>query len=263
MTTGRFTGGLPFARLGTGNHRLVILIGGPGPMPSGFGLSLYTTPYRRAIADFIIFVMGRKAGMPPGYTTRDMAADCAAAIDKEIGAPVDIVGTSYGGLLAPYIAADHPELVDHLVLDGVAFRVSDQGKAVDLRFAELQSRGKWGEALATEVTGMYPAGWRHYIFPPLARLAASLNRHHAVNVADVLIEAQAEYNHDCRGILKDIKAPTLIIAGDKDCFSPVPLLRETAALIPNSNLIIVEGKGHGAVASARFGREIIAFLLRD
>jgi len=96
ITTGHFANGVPFARLGEGSRKLVILIGGPGPMPSCFGLKLYINPYRKAVREFTIFVVGRKIGMPAGYSTRDMAADCAIAIEKEIGAPADIVGASYG-----------------------------------------------------------------------------------------------------------------------------------------------------------------------
>jgi pimeloyl-ACP methyl ester carboxylesterase len=229
-------------------------------MPSGFSLNIYTNPYRRAVKEFTIFVVGRKSGMPAGYSTREMAADCAKAIDKEIGAPVDVVGASYGGLIAPYVAVDYPGLVGHLVFASAAYRVSDQGKALDRRFAELQSQGKWGEAYAAEVTGLYPKGIRRYLFPLLARLIMSLNRRRPANSAEFLIEAQAEDEHDCHDILKKIKAPTLVIAGDRDYFFPVELLRETAALIPKAKLILLKGKGHGTVATGAFGREVLAFL---
>lgn len=260
ITTGRFANGVPFARLGEGTRKLVILTGGPAPMPSGFGLNLYIQPYRGAIKDYTIFVIGRKMGMPAGYSTREMAADCAVAVDREIGAPVDVIGDSYGGLIAPYLAADFPGLVSHLVFACAAYRISDRGKAIDRRFAELQSQGRWGEAYAVEVTGIYPEGIRRVIFPMLARLVTSFTRHKLNNPADLLIEAHAEEQHDCRYILKDIKAPTLVIDGDRDLFCPVQLLRETADLIPNARLVLLEGKGHSAVATKQFGREVLAFL---
>ncbi len=229
-------------------------------MPSGFGLNMYSNPYRQAGKDFTIFVVGRKAGKPSGYSTRHMAADCATAIEREIGAPADVIGASYGGLIAPYLAADYPGLVKRLVLASAAYRVCDHGKALDQRFAELQSQGRWGAAYAAEVTGVYPAGFRRYLFPPLVRLMLSFDRHKPASPQDFLIEAQAENEHDCRDILKEIKAPTLVIAGDRDYFFPVDLLKETASLIPNARLVLLKGKGHGAVATGRFGREVLAFL---
>jgi len=229
-------------------------------MPTGFFLNLYFGQYRKYAREFTIFVLGRRAGMPAAYSTRDMAADCAAAIQTDIGAPVDVVGESYGGLLAPYVAADYPGLVDHLVFASAAYRVSEPGKAVDRRFAELQSQGRWGAAYAVEVGGMYPRGIAHYVLPPVARLFLLGKRGRPANPSDLLVEAEAEVQHDCRHILKDIKAPTLVIAGDTDFFFPVELLRETAAGIPNAKLVLLPGKGHGAVATAPFGREVIAFL---
>jgi pimeloyl-ACP methyl ester carboxylesterase len=260
MKTGRFANGIPFARLGEGNRKMVILIGGPGPMPSGFGLSIYTNPYQDALKDFTIFVIGRKEGMPVGYSTRNMASDCATVIDKEIAAPVDVVGVSYGGLIAPYLAVDCPGLVDHLVFASAAYRVSDQGKALDRRFAELQSQGRLGEAYATEVTGMYTHGVRRYLFPLIAHVMMSLYRHRITNPSDILIEAQAEDQHDCHSILVNIKAPTLVVAGDNDYFFPVQLLQETTNSIPNAKLVLLKGKGHGVVATRRFGREVLSFL---
>jgi pimeloyl-ACP methyl ester carboxylesterase len=173
ITTGQFANGVPFARLGEGSRNLVILIGGPGPMPSGFGLNMYSNPYRQAGKDFTIFVVGRKAGKPSGYSTREMAADCAAVIDREIGAPADVIGASYGGLIAPYLAADYPGLVHRLVMASAAYRVCDQGKALDQRFAELQSQGRWGAAYAAEITGVYPAGIRQHLLPLTLRTSSS------------------------------------------------------------------------------------------
>ena len=261
-TTGRFANGVPFVRIGEGSRKLVILVGGPSPMPSGFGLSIYTNPYRKAMKDFTLFMLGRKENMPNGYSTRDMAADCAKAIEGEIGAPVDIVGASYGGLIAPYIAVDYPRLVDHLVFASSAYRISDQGKAVDRRFAELQGQGRRGEAYAVEITGMYPEGLKRHLFQMLARLVMSLSREKLAYPADLLVEAKAEEEHDCHDVLKDIKAPTLVIAGDRDFFCPIELLQETAALIPDARLVLIEGKGHSVVATERVGMAVLDFILK-
>lgn len=44
--------------------------------------------------------------------------------------------------------------------------------------------------------------------------------------------------------IASIKTPTLVIHGDKDPFMPVEGGRETARLIPDSKLLIIEGMGH-------------------
>ncbi|MGB9915446.1 MAG: alpha/beta fold hydrolase [Candidatus Bathyarchaeales archaeon] len=58
------------------------------------------------------------------------------------------------------------------------------------------------------------------------------------------MEANAEMAHNSQNRLAEIKAPTLVIGGDKDYYCPVTRLRETAAGIPNAKLILYKSKGH-------------------
>ncbi len=50
-------------------------------------------------------------------------------IEKVIGAPCDVIGCSFGGYLAAWLAAECPQLVDHLVLECPAgFRPKGKGE---------------------------------------------------------------------------------------------------------------------------------------
>lgn len=53
-------------------------------------------------------------------------------------------------------------------------------------------------------------------------------------------------NHDTEAILPDIDVPTLIIAGEKDTFTPIFRSVEMAELIPRSELVVVPGGTHVA-----------------
>ena len=44
--------------------------------------------------------------------------------------------------------------------------------------------------------------------------------------------------------LKNIKAPTLVVAGDSDLFVPVPMSHELADAIPGAELLMVKNGGH-------------------
>lgn len=50
--------------------------------------------------------------------------------------------------------------------------------------------------------------------------------------------------HNAKDILKKIKVPTLIIAGERDLFTPVEVSREMNRAIRNSELFIVKGATH-------------------
>ncbi|MCV0424532.1 MAG: alpha/beta hydrolase [Roseibium sp.] len=49
---------------------------------------------------------------------------------------------------------------------------------------------------------------------------------------------------DSRPSLKDIACPTLVVAGDGDRLTPLPIAKEIQQGIPGSNLAVVEGCGH-------------------
>jgi pimeloyl-ACP methyl ester carboxylesterase len=58
-----------------------------------------------------------------------LAALVAEFIDKVVGGPCDVIGCSFGGYLAAWLAAERPALVDHLVLECPAgFRPKGRGE---------------------------------------------------------------------------------------------------------------------------------------
>ena len=260
-TTGSFGNGIPFIRFGSGEGKLAFFPGGPGnEMPSGLMLRMMISSFKPFVEDYTVYMMMRKSNLPNGYSTRDMSEDYASVMKDELGGPVDVIGTSYGGLIAQHFCADHPHLVRRLVLAMAAYRVSDAGKELDTLVAKLQSQGKWGAAYATEISGMFRKGVKKYLFRLLMRLLFLTKRKPPTYPADPLIEAEAETNHDTKERLPEIKVPTMIIGGDDDFFFPAELCRETVAGIPNAKLVLYEGLGHNASFDKRFNKDILAFL---
>jgi len=79
------------------------------------------------------------------------------------------------------------------------------------------------------------------------------------NPQDLLVEGKAELLDESKNQLNCITAPTLLVAGDRDYFCSLPLLHETASLIPNAKLIIYKGKGHGSLGK-QFRLDLLSFL---
>ena len=72
--------------------------------------------------------------MPAGHSVAQMADDVALAIADEVGGRVDlVVGESYGGMIAQYLAARHPDRVVYAAVVAAAAEVSAWGKEVDSR----------------------------------------------------------------------------------------------------------------------------------
>jgi homoserine acetyltransferase len=79
--------------------------------------------------------------------------------------------------------------------------------------------------------------------------------------ADLLATLDAEDRFDLVLCADHIVAQTLIIGGGRDRFYTAELFRETADLIPGSQLLMVERRGHiGVVRDRRAVAQIAGFL---
>lgn len=54
-------------------------------------------------------------------------------------------------------------------------------------------------------------------------------------------------SHDASSMLPEVRVPTLVIAGERDRFTPAERSREMAAQIPGAELLVVRGGTHGAL----------------
>ena len=129
VKTGYSKNGLPYARIGSGPRNLVIIDGldFAHKPPSGLMLRMTTSLFKNFAKDFTVYMVRRKPDLPADYSMQDMSNDYATMVRDELGGPVDIMGISTGGPIAQYFAADHPDLVRHLVLASTGYRLSDYG----------------------------------------------------------------------------------------------------------------------------------------
>ncbi len=72
--------------------------------------------YRSFSRTHRMYVIGRKNELDKGYTTRDMADDLAAAMDKLDITPAPVMGISQGGMIAQWLAINYPEKVSRLAI---------------------------------------------------------------------------------------------------------------------------------------------------
>lgn len=257
---GYLRSGLPYNRSGQGPRTLVIFQGLLFENKPQSRLIL--RPYKFLEKEYTMYSVLRKPGLPRGYTMKNMADDYAAMIRQEFGGAVDLLGVSTGGSIAQHFAADHPDLVRKLVIHSSAYTLSDQSKRFQLQIAQLSSQRQWRKAYAAMLDFMLPRrGLMKYLAQPViwlgSILATVLNA--PDNGSDLVVTVEAEDKHNFRERLAEIKAPTLVIAGNRDPFYTESLFCETAAGIPNSRLVLYEGVGHPA-GGKQFGRDVLKFL---
>jgi pimeloyl-ACP methyl ester carboxylesterase len=79
----------------------------------------------------------------------------------------------------------------------------------------------------------------------------------------VLLATMAGYAEDFRPELATFPVPTLVVHGDADASAPLDGTgRRVAELVPGSELVVIEGAGHGLYASdhVRVNAELLRFL---
>ena len=191
----------------------------------------------------------------------ELAQEHADAIRSLAEGPIDVAGISTGGSIAQQLAADHPDVVDRLVLLCTACRLGPEGRALQRRVAARIRAGAPRKALAVMAAGLVPPGRGQAAAGAVAWLAGPRLLARGDDLADMATTIEAEDAFDlatCRG---PIRAPTLILAGSEDHFYSPDLFAETARLIPGSRLRVFEGRGHITVTGhPDWAREIERFL---
>lgn len=262
--TGTSANGMEYARFGDGDKTLLFIGGGPGSeIPEGLMARVMSNQHRPFVrAGYSVWNVTRRRGMPPGHSIADMADDYAQFITDELGGHVDlVVGESYGGIIAQYLAANHPALVDGVVLALAAGTITEWGRDVDVRWATARAEGRDDDAGAVFLEYVIPGAHRAALRRRLGPLAGRMFAHSVVPADDLLVEAQAEAAFDGRDVLTRIQSPVLMLCGDEDQFFSRDIVEETASLIPDCTVVWYEGMGHmRAAMSGRIPGDVLAWV---
>jgi pimeloyl-ACP methyl ester carboxylesterase len=255
-------GALPYAAVGSGPA--LVLCSGLWPVTGVAGdrfVHGVLAPVRSLIRRRRLVVLNRRADLPRGLTMSDLAAEYATAITDHLDAPVDVVGTSTGGSIAQQLAAEHPAAVSRLVLLSTACRLGPLARELQAKMAAELRAGQVRGAASSAAAGLAPPGLRA-LAGGLGWVAARRVIPTALAAADLAATMEAEDGFDLAACDRAIEAMTLIVGGGRDRFYNADLFRETAALIPRSQLQVIRRRGHVSVTTDRRTQAMIAgFLL--
>ena len=180
---------------------------------------------------------------PAAGPTFDAYSDRAAELIRTVSpdAPVDLVGMSFGGMIAQYTTFRFPELVRSLTLlctspafgldgtDPVAWRAA--------RLAGLEEFGSPGAA-APAILAALAGPHAAHVVPEAVRAMERVPM-------DGLLNALATITtHDSRAILPRITVPTLVVVGADDDETPPSYAQAIVDLMPNARLAIIDDAGH-------------------
>jgi len=214
------------------------------------------------------------------YYSIPLLVDDIEALRRQLGAPrIDLIGHSFGTILALEYGARYPERVAHIVL---AAAVPDLPRMIDIQCARLQEHDKaaFARAAQSKRPGAYP---RCDIFRAYAgeRLSAMIHRnmYPRPEIGREVDKADAAGGLGNSGELSDalidkglwsyrfqkaarVSAPTLIIAGGLDLQAVDAPQRDLAQALPHGRLLVYPGDGHFMFVEEpkRFADDVTAFL---
>lgn len=207
---------------------------------------------------FTVFVFSRKNAIPEGYTTRDMAADQAKAMELLGISHANIMGISQGGMIAQYLAIDHPALVKKLILAVTCSKANEQVKSVVNNWIALAEQGNHKGLMIDTAEHSYSENYlKKYrlLYPFIGSIGKpkSFRR--------FLIQANSCILHNAESELDKIVCPTLILGGEDDHIVGGHSSLELSDRIKGSELFIYPGLGHAAYEEAKdFSTRVLDFL---
>ena len=191
-----------------------------------------------------------------GYAPRDLAADVAAFIEALDLGPALVVGHSMGTCVAQSFAIDYRRQVLGLVLVGSFCRVGDNPGIAEL----WQEVEKLGDPISPVFVREFQESTLTLPVHP-AFLDAVIAESLKVPARVWRDALQGMKSFDRSGELRKVKAPALILWGDRDGFARRVDQDDLSAALPCAQLSIYEGVGHALhwEDPRRFSAELCAF----
>jgi pimeloyl-ACP methyl ester carboxylesterase len=199
--------------------------------------------YRCVLFDFR--GQGKSAIAEDGYDMDSLAADAVAVIQKLNCAPCHFVGFSMGGFVGLRVAARHPELVKSLILLNTS---AEEEPKRNLRKYTLLNGIARHFGIRPVVHRVMPIMFGNaFLKDPLRvkvkeKYRDQLLANHRIGVTNAvrgMMDRKPVVDE-----LSNIKAPTIIVTGDKDRATVPAKSERMHALINNSALHVIPGSGH-------------------
>ncbi|MFN2484495.1 MAG: alpha/beta fold hydrolase [Candidatus Limnocylindria bacterium] len=202
--------------------------------------------WRRRRSTRTVVVVGRPLAARPDRVAElahpRAIADAVADPLEGLGRPVAVEAESGGGRVALWLAAEHPELVDRMVLASVAAETPPSMAAALGRWIELAQDQRWGELYAHLAVIVRPAG-----SVQAAALSIAARATPAPATPERFVEelrATLDPSSYVTDRLSAIRGPALVLAGGQDRVVPPDATRAVADGIPDARFEIDPECGH-------------------
>ena len=248
-----------YVTFGTGNQPLVIIPGLGDGLQTVKGMAMpFSITYRVLAERYKIYVFSRINELRQGYTTRDMAADVAEAMETLNLDTAYVMGISQGGMIAQWLVVDFPERVQRLILTVTTAKPSQLARERIEYWQKLSQSGNFKHLMLDIAKHSYTQKsyqkWR-LLYNVMGIFG------HIKDKQRIDIQSVSCLKHDSLDFLEKINCPTLIIGAEKDDVLGVDGSLGLHHHIKGSQLIILPGCGHALYEQNKdFQKRVLVFL---
>lgn len=251
-----------------GEGEPLILVSGYGASSERWLLQIPHFSHEYRVVTFDNRGTGRSDKPDIPYTMEIMAGDIAGLLDVLDIDAAHIYGVSMGGRIAQALAIEHPHKVNCLVLGctdcGDPYRIPRDEAAMTLLYdMERRRKSTPEEEMRKMIPFLYSQKFIDNNLDSLEKLTANLTGY-VTPIHAYISQQHANKTFNAYSSLSQIKNPTLVITGDADRIVPWKNSEIIASRIPNAELVILNGMGHGFFIEARDEADkiILDFLRR-
>ena len=250
---------MDYVTFGKGKQPLVIIPGlGDGLQTVKGKAQIFSLSYRLLAKRYKIYVFSRINELRQGYTTRDMAADVAEAMETLNLDAAYVMGISQGGMIAQWLAVDFPERVQRLILAVTTAKPSQLARERIEHWQKLSQSGNFKHLMLDIAQHSYTQKsyqkWR-LLYNIMGRLGRMKDEKR------IVIQSQSCLEHNSLEVLKEIQCPTLVLGALEDDVIGVKGSKELAKGIVGCQLLILKHSGHALYEENKLFQEIVCGFL--
>ena len=250
---------MDYVTFGKGKKPLVIIPGlGDGVQTVKGKAQLFSLSYRLLAKHYKIYVFSRINELRQGYTTRDMAADVAEAMETLNLYAAYVMGISQGGMIAQWLAVDFPGRVQRLILAVTTAEPSQLARERIEHWQKLSQSGNFKHLMLDIAQHSYTQKsyqkWR-FLYNIMGRLGRIKDEKR------IVIQSQSCLEHNSLEVLKEIHCPTLVLGALEDDVIGVKGSKELAKAISGCQLLILKHSGHALYEENKVFQEAVCEFL--
>ena len=250
---------IDYVTFGTGKRPLIIIPGLGDGLQTVKGMAMPLSITYRILAErYKIYVFSRINELRQGYTTRDMAADVAKAMEALNLDTANVMGISQGGMIAQWLAVDFPERVQRLILAVTTAKPSQLARERIEHWQKLSQSGNFKHLMLDIAQHSYTQKsyqkWR--LLYNVMGIFGRIKDKQRIDIQSVSC-----LKHDSLDFLEKINCPTLIIGAEKDDVLGVDGSLGLHQHIKDSQLTILPECGHALYEQNKdFQKRVSVFI---